>query len=118
MTDRILVKHFSNIRDRIKKYGEHVGIAEHGDVKGLAREGIIKEFLKQNLPSIVEFKTGQIIDHNDELSGQLDIIFQSPFAPHINLFQDIQLTMADATLGVMEVKSNLFLFGPEILPNH
>jgi hypothetical protein len=56
---------------------------------------------------LVEFKTGEIMDCHDERSGQLDIVLQSIAAPRIPLFDNIQITMAEAALGVIEVKSNL-----------
>lgn len=104
---RVLSEHFARTRKRLLIYAEHVGLAEHGDVKGAAREGIIRLFLEENLPSLVEFKTGEIMDSNDVRSGQLDIVLQSIAAPRIPLFENIQITMADAALGVIEVKSNL-----------
>jgi len=107
MATRILSRHFAHTRDRLLEYAEHIGMAEHGDVKGLAREGIVQEFLSKNLPSNLEFKTGEIIDENDKRSGQIDLVLQSVDTPRIHLFDNIQLTMADAVLGIIEVKSSL-----------
>jgi len=104
---RVLAEHFAKTRQELLSYAEHIGIAKHGDVKGLAREGVIRIFLKDNLPKLLEFKTGEILGRNDERSGQLDIIFQSIAAPRIPLFENIQITLVDAALGVLEVKSNL-----------
>jgi hypothetical protein len=104
---RILSEHFSRARERLLQYAEHIGITKHGDVKGAAREGVISIFLKENLPSLVEFKTGEILDCNDQRSGQLDIVLQSISSPRIPIFDNIQITLSDAALGVIEVKSNL-----------
>ena len=71
---RLIVQHLSYIRDRLIKYSEHLNLAEHPDVKGLSREGIMKLFLEDNLPSAVEFRTGEIIDRDDNRSGQVDIV--------------------------------------------
>ncbi|MFH1446878.1 MAG: DUF6602 domain-containing protein, partial [Chloroflexota bacterium] len=107
MTNRILSEHFSKTRQRLLDQAEHIGLAKHGDIKGLAREAIIKVFLEENLPSLVEFKTGEILDYTDARSGQLDIVLQSIAAPRIPITDNLQITMADAALGVIEVKSNL-----------
>lgn len=108
MSERILAKHFESIRKQLSDFADHTGIlAKHGDVKGAAREGIIRLFLESNLPSQVEYITGELIDCYDKYSGQLDIILKSISAPSIPLFGIIQTTMVDAALGVIEVKSNL-----------
>ncbi len=104
---RILSEHFKKLRARLLEYADHIGLAEHGDVKGLAREGVVKEFLKQNLPSVIDYKTGEIIDETDNRSGQIDIVLQSALAPRVYLFEDMQLSFANATLGIIEVKSTL-----------
>jgi hypothetical protein len=104
---RVLAEHFAKTRQELLSYADHIGIAKHGDIKGLAREGVIRIFLEENLPKLLEFKTGEILGRNDERSGQLDIIFQSIAAPRIPLFENVQITLVDATLGVLEVKSNL-----------
>ncbi len=108
MTDtRLIIQHLSYIRKRLIEYSEHLNIAEHPDVKGLSREGIMRFFLEGNLPSAVEFRTGEIIDLDDHRSGQVDILMQSSFSPRLNLFGDIQLTLVDFCLGAIEVKSTL-----------
>lgn len=107
MEDRCLAQHFKYIRERLLQYASHTGLAKHGDVTGLAREGFIKMFLKENLPSLVDFCTGEILDRNDNRTGQIDVIIQSALSPKINLFGDIQISLADFVLGIIEVKSTL-----------
>jgi len=107
MATRILRDHFSKVRDELLAYSNHLGLAEHGDIKGLAREGFVREFLQRNLPSTVEYKTGEMIDHDDRRSGQLDVVLQMPTSPRLHLFGDLQLTLVDGAVGAIEVKSNL-----------
>ena len=107
MTTRILSKHFEDLGKRLSSYGVHAGIADHPNLLGAAREGFVQLFLKENLPSVVDFKTGQIIDKNDTLSGQVDIILQSALSPRIHLFGDIEIAFADHVIGAIEVKSTL-----------
>jgi hypothetical protein len=108
MDDLMLADHFARLRTRLIEYAEHAGIlAQHGDVKGAAREGFVRVFLQDNLPSLVEFKTGEIIDSKGQRSGQLDIVLQSIAAPRMAIFESIQTTMVDAAIAVIEVKSSL-----------
>lgn len=105
--NRLISRHLSYIRNRLIEYSEHLNLAKHPDMKGLSREGIMKLFLKDNLPSAVEFRTGELIDRDDKRSGQVDIVLQSSFSPRLNLFGDIQLTLIDFCLAAIEVKSTL-----------
>ena len=104
---RVFIQHFEHIRHRLQNYFEHTGMGLHPDVLGGAREGFVKLFLKQNLPSLIGFSTGEIIDCNDKRSGQVDIIIQSLLSPRIQLFEDIQISLVDSCIAAIEVKSNL-----------
>lgn len=104
---RVLYKHFDAIRDDLLHHYKQSGLANHSDIKGLAREGFINSFLKSNLPSLVEYKTGEVLDCNDNKSGQVDIILQSALSPKIHLHNDIQITLSDFVLAAIEVKSDL-----------
>ena len=107
MTKRILSQHFEQSLERLKTFSQHARLAEHSDNLGLAREGFIKTFLEENLPSLIDFRSGEILDQNDKRSGQIDIILQSALSPRIHLFGDVQVALADFVLGVIEVKSTL-----------
>lgn len=107
MKKRILSQHYEYSLEKLKAFSKHASLGKHSDVKGLSREGFIKYFLKLNLPSLVEYFTGELIDDSDNRSGQLDIILQSALAPKINLFEDINIGFNDFSLGVIEVKSTL-----------
>ena len=82
-------------------------IGTHPDVVGLAREGLIRYFLQDNLPTAINYITGEIFDHKDDRSGQVDIIVQSQHSPRIRLFGDIEICFVDAMLAAIEVKSRL-----------
>jgi len=107
MTRRILSQHFEQSLERLKTFSQHARLAEHSDNLGLAREGFIKTFLKENLPSLIDFRSGEILDQNDKRSGQIDIILQSALSPRIHLFGDLEVALADFVLGAIEVKSTL-----------
>ncbi len=107
MTRRILSQHFEQSLERLKTFSHNARLMEHPNNLGLAREGFIKTFLKENLPSLIDFRSGEILDQDDNRSGQIDIILQSALSPRIHLFGDVQVALADFVLGVIEVKSRL-----------
>jgi hypothetical protein len=104
---RLIEQHLDYLRDRLLTYYKHLNLGKHPDVIGQAREGIVKLFLKDNLPSLVNYFTGEIIDWTDERSGQIDIILQSALSPKLNLFGDIHISLNDSVLAAIEIKSNL-----------
>jgi hypothetical protein len=100
------------MRERLMAYADHVGLlAEHGDVLGAAREGFVRIFLQETLPSAVDYKTGQILDSMDRRSGQIDVLLQSVNSPRLTLFGDVQVSLADCVIGAIEVKSDLTTAG-------
>lgn len=104
---RILSKHFAFVKQKLISFANHFDIAKHGDVKGYGREALTGEFLESHLPNQVEFLTGEIIDTEDNRSGQVDIILQSKNSPKIPLWGNIHLSYSDSVIASIEVKSNL-----------
>lgn len=107
MANETFINHFIKTREDLLAFSKHLDIVNHGDIKGLAREAITTQFLNTNLPSLVEYKTGEIIDYENQKSGQVDIILQSVTSPKIHLHNNLQISLADAVIAVIEVKSNL-----------
>lgn len=107
MSKRILTEHFAETRKEFLKHSNHLGIVDHGSIKGYVREALINEFLSKNLPPIVDFTTGEIIDRFDKKSGQIDIILQSISDPRISIYNDFHIALCDSVLATIEVKSNL-----------
>lgn len=107
MASNTLKEHFVKVRGDLIALSEHLDIAKHGDIKGSGREALINQFLKSNLPSQVDFYTGEIVDKNDLKSGQIDIIVQAFSSPKIHLLNDLKIALADNVIAVIEVKSNL-----------
>ncbi|XDD45265.1 DUF6602 domain-containing protein [Leptospira sp. WS39.C2] len=104
---RIISQHFSHIKKRLIQFSKHFDIIKQGDLKGYGREALVTEFLKQHLPDNIEYLTGEIIDYDDNRSGQNDIILQSKNSPKIPLYGNIHLSFSDAVIAVIEVKSDL-----------
>ncbi len=105
MASETLMEHFAKVRTNLISLSDHLGIAKHGDIKGTGREALINQFLKANLPSQVDFYTGEIIDKNNFTSGQIDIIVQSFSSPKIHLINDLKIALADNVIAIIEVKS-------------
>ncbi len=104
---KVLQLHLEYVRTRLQMYSKNLGIGTRPNVKGLAREGVINLFLRDNFPSAVEFSTGEVIDENGSRSGLIDIVVQSWLAPRVNLFGDVRLAFVDSVLAAIEVKSEL-----------
>jgi hypothetical protein len=104
---RVLSEHFGKVKGNLLSLAEHFDIAKHGDIKGYGREALVNEFLKSHLPDQVEYLTGEILDHQDSRSGQVDIILQSKLHPKIPLWGNVHLAFCDAVIAAIEVKSTL-----------
>lgn len=104
---RILIEHLKNNKEILKTMASAISIAEHKVNLGTAREGLISNFLVQNLPENISYHTGEIFDTNDERSGQIDIILHPISSPKINLYGAISLFPVETVLAGIEVKSVL-----------
>jgi hypothetical protein len=107
VTYRVLSEHFGKVKQKLLDYSSHFDIAHHGDIKGYGREAIVQEFLSTHLPDQVEYLTGEILDANDERSGQVDVILQSKHHSKIPLLGNLHLVFADSVIAAVEVKSTL-----------
>lgn len=113
MADSILKSHFNKTRKTLIELSKHFDIVKNGTVKGNIREGVVHEYLQKNLPTIVDYLTGEIIDIKGTRSGQIDIILQSISDPRIQLYKDQHIALCDAVLAVIEVKSTLTTGKPD-----
>jgi len=90
--------------------------------KGFEREAFISLFLREVLPPIYRFGTGDITDAeitNDKArkSGQIDIVIEMPWAPSFPLHAGVgaRLYPAEAVGTAIEVKSNIETQWAEVL---
>jgi len=105
--NRILSEHFLKVKSKLLEYSKHFDIADHGDIKGYGREVLVQEFLTNHLPNNIEYLTGEIIDQNDNRSGQVDIILKANNLPRIPLLGNMHLAFSDTVIAAIEVKSTL-----------
>ncbi len=104
---RVLVHHLNNVAETLRVISKQLQIANHGVNVGAAREALISSFLQQHLAESVSYFTGEILDHNDDRSGQIDVIVHPKNSPRIPLLKDVSVVFSDSVLAAIEVKSNL-----------
>ncbi len=104
---KLLIEHLKNNREALLKLSEAVSIADHPVNIGTAREGLISNFIQNNLPEYISHHTGEVFDRNNNRSGQIDIILHPLTSPKINLHNSINIFPAETVLAAIEVKSNL-----------
>jgi hypothetical protein len=79
-------------------------------VIGREREIFVTEYLRNAYPSHFRFSSGAIIDKNGNLSGQIDVVVNSPEGPSFPLSDHAEgerLFLADTVAAVVSVKSNI-----------
>lgn len=77
--------------------------------KGDSREGFVKYFLENILPSVYRVgRCGDIVNSDGQKSGEVDIVIENPFSPHfITGPSGSKIYLAEGVAAVIEVKSNL-----------
>lgn len=106
-SEKILVNHLDFNAKALKQLGDDVALAKHSVNLGNAREGLITNFLKQNLPNNIEYHSGELCDRKGCRSGQIDIILHPNLSPKINLYNTINIFPVETVLAIIEVKSSL-----------
>ena len=104
---KLLLEHLKNNKEALLTYSDVISIAKHAVNLGTARESLIANFLKQNLPEYISYHTGEVFDSVDNRSGQIDIVLHPITAPKINLYNAINIFPSESVLAAIEIKSNL-----------
>lgn len=104
---KLIQRHIANSTDSLISAFNVSSLTTHGGSKGSAREVVVTEFLKANLPSNLDFTTGQIFDSRDNLSGQVDIIIYHKHSLKLNFGKDQDMVPVDSVLASIECKSSL-----------
>ncbi|HDH1371129.1 MULTISPECIES: DUF6602 domain-containing protein [Klebsiella pneumoniae complex] len=79
-------------------------------VKGVARSDFVNNYLKSSVPQGLRISTsGEIIDNQNNCTGELDIILENGYFPNIPILNidSARLYFAESVAAVIEVKSNL-----------
>lgn len=104
---RLIQKHLNNITSKLKSEFESTSISQHAGNLGTARESVVKHFLKSNLPSNLDFTSGEVFDSLDRKSGQIDIIIHNNYSLKLNYASGLDMVPIDNVLALIECKSNL-----------
>ena len=103
------------ILNGVRKAGTSMSAAS----KGSERQAFIDQFLKEVLPPIYRFGSGDATDVAGNRSGQLDVVVEYPFAPNLPLGAgSSRLYIAEAIAAVIEVKSDVAGQWDEALGRH
>jgi len=105
--NKILIEHIKNCKQQLKQLSSHAGILEHKGNLGIAREGFINNFLKDNLAEYINYNDGEIFDSEGKRSGQIDIVLHPISSPKLNIHKTTNLFPIETVLAVIEVKSFL-----------
>lgn len=104
---KLIQKHLKNHTASLVSAFNLSSITTNGSSKGSAREIIIREFLKANLPSNLDITSGQVFDSKDNCSGQMDIIIYSKHSLKLRFDKDQCMVPVDSALALIECKSSL-----------
>lgn len=104
---KLLQQHIHNISESMSSRFQMTSISSHSGNIGTARELVVKDLLKDNLPSNIAISTGEAFDSNDDKSGQLDIIIHSTSTPKLTVQDNIKILPIDGIICAIECKSNL-----------
>lgn len=86
------------------------GVNSSSAVKGMARSDFINNYLKNVIPQGLRISTsGEIIDNQNNNTGELDIIIENGYFPNIPVpsTDSTRLYFAEGVAAVIEVKSSL-----------
>jgi hypothetical protein len=76
--------------------------------KGTEREAFIGGFLREVMPPIYRFGSGDVVDLSGKRSGQMDVVVENPFAPSLPLTPlSPRLYLAEGVAAIIEVKSDV-----------
>lgn len=104
---KLIQQHLNNITSKLKSEYESTSISQHSGNLGAARESVVKYFLTSNLPSNLDFTSGEIFDSLDGRSGQIDIIVHTSYSLKLNYASGLDMVPIDNVLALIECKSNL-----------
>ncbi len=106
----LVASHFERVKRRLQAEGHAARSFKHGLNRGQIREAFAREFLAQNMSSLWDIGTGEII-HKDatpeEDRPQIDIVVYNKKFPKLSLAVDIDLFFVEAVSSFIEIKSRL-----------
>ncbi|MXW25258.1 MAG: hypothetical protein F4Z77_03000 [Dehalococcoidia bacterium] len=106
----LLATYFERVQRRLHAEGAAAASFHHGLNRGQIREAFVREFLSQNISSLWEIGTGEII-HKDAAPGearpQIDVVIHNRKYPKLSLATGIDLFFIESVSSFIEIKSRL-----------
>lgn len=109
MINKVLYERLSAILDMLNANYRSVSNSPSA-IKGVARSDFVNNFLKSSVPQGLRVSTsGEIIDNQNNSTGELDIILENGYFPNIPVLNidSARLYFSESVAAVIEVKSNL-----------
>ena len=98
----------SSIASKMRIDFESLRQITHKELKGRAREIVMKHFLKNYLPPALGIESGEIVSSDGGVSKQMDIIiFDKLHCPIFIREDEVHIFPIESVYAVIEVKSNL-----------
>lgn len=91
----------------LRQQCEAASLIGHRASMGEVRETILKDFLRDHLPELVNITSGVIIDHEGATSRQQDVVLVLKSMPRLPFSDQTQLIFMEGVLAVVEIKSML-----------
>ena len=106
MSHSIFFNYFAKQAEILQKYFE-LSVQQNSSVDlGTNREIFINEFINKTLPQKIHLTSGEVIDHEGNITGQLDAILIRNDTPTLD-FGGKNIYLAGGVFAVIEIKSFL-----------
>lgn len=106
----VVQSYFERVQRRLQAEGTAARSFHHGSNRGQIREAFVREFLSQNISSLWDIGTGEIIHHEsspDETRSQIDVVIHNRKFPKLSLATGIDLFFVETVSSFIEIKSRL-----------
>ncbi|MGG0277785.1 DUF6602 domain-containing protein [Bacillus rhizoplanae] len=82
-------------------------VHKHRGNRGDNAEEIVREFLREYLPSLQRVGNGEIIDSTGQISNETDIVILNEYHPNLSSLTNPSVFFIEGVLAAGEVKTNL-----------
>lgn len=110
MANELILQRLEGLRDMLLALYQSSDkvLGKHSSITGDEREIFVSHFLRQILPPNYRIGDGVITDAQGNISTQLDVVIELPFAPSFSFLDGMSRTYLADTIGaVIEIKSDL-----------
>lgn len=114
MKNQRLLSRLNSIQKQL--IAHHEGGAPSSASKGREREDFINNYLEKIMPPVFRFGSGEAVDANGNVTGQLDLVVEYPLFPSLpQPNSKPRLYISEGIAAVIEIKSDLSSQWEEVL---